>query len=461
MKLVSGLVLFALAVASGAAAGVEVWAPSPDGFGRAEAIGPDGALYTGECNVFGVCKSTDHGRTWQSIPAPDFPITSCGSGCIFSVLAVDASGAIYVGFFGGGGGNVTATLYVTRDGGVTWTTSRGPDFSVNALRLSIDPFSGALLLLGGFSGNGVPNSLLYEAFLARSADGGASWSSASFTGLRGYGSVTAFVLDSRTPGRVYATFAGVSFPYFTAATSDVYVSSDGGATFALGATVAGGVQTLLVDPFHPGTVYAGGSAGIFRSDDGGNSFVPQTSTAAVQIVADPLHAGRLFAAAGNKGVLWTTDGGVTWLPLNDGLPNTYSVRLTLDAADGYLYSWTYRLQLPDPGALLLDAAHPFTVTLTATNPHSGETAVGVPTHVNDLWGYFSIPAITSNPNNPEVFVKLLDGTAINGKYWFFYGGLTDLEYTLTVTDSTTGATRTYPKPAGSECGGSDTAAFGP
>ena len=31
---------------------------------------------------------------------------------------------------------------------------------------------------------------------------------------------------------------------------------------------------------------------------------------------------------------------------------------------------------------------------------------------------------------------------------------------LTVTDDTTGATKTYTKPAGSECGGSDTAAFG-
>jgi hypothetical protein len=60
-----------------------------------------------------------------------------------------------------------------------------------------------------------------------------------------------------------------------------------------------------------------------------------------------------------------------------------------------------------------------------------------------------------------VFVKLLDGTAINGKYWFFYGGLTDLEYTLTVTDDTTGLPKTYTKPAGSECGGSDTAAFPP
>ena len=117
--------------------------------------------------------------------------------------------------------------------------------------------------------------------------------------------------------------------------------------------------------------------------------------------------------------------------------------------------------ISDPGALSLNAGHPFTVTLSATDPHSGPAAPGVATQVNDLWGYFSIPAITGNPNNPEVFVKMLDGTAINGRFWFFYGGLTDLEYTLTVTEDATGAQKNYTKPAGSECGGSDTAAFAP
>ena len=99
--------------------------------------------------------------------------------------------------------------------------------------------------------------------------------------------------------------------------------------------------------------------------------------------------------------------------------------------------------------------------VSPNNERTGGAAPGVATGVNDLWGHFSIPAITGNPNNPEVFVKMLDGTAIDGSYWFFYGGLTDLAYTLTVTETSTGRQRTYTKPAGSECGGSDTAAFRP
>ena len=185
----------------------------------------------------------------------------------------------------------------------------------------------------------------------------------------------------------------------------------------------------------------------------------------MQIVADSVHSGRLYAATTMNGVLRSSDGGATWTSLNEGLPSLSVGELALDAANGYLYATTssdvFVVQLPDPGALLLDAAHPFTVMLSAADPRTGQQAAGVPTQVNDLWGYFSIPAITNNPNNPEVFVKLLDGTAINGEYWFFYGGLTNLEYTLTVTDSTTGKQKTYTKAAGSECGGSDTAAFTP
>jgi len=31
-------------------------------------------------------------------------------------------------------------------------------------------------------------------------------------------------------------------------------------------------------------------------------------------------------------------------------------------------------------------------------------------------------------------VKALDGRAINGKYWLFYGAVTDVGYTLSVED---------------------------
>ena len=66
-----------------------------------------------------------------------------------------------------------------------------------------------------------------------------------------------------------------------------------------------------------------------------------------------------------------------------------------------------------------------------------------------------------DPANLELVVKLLDGRAINDRFWVFYGGLSDVEYAITVTDSDTGAQRRYTNPAGEIDGEADLDAFVP
>ena len=66
-----------------------------------------------------------------------------------------------------------------------------------------------------------------------------------------------------------------------------------------------------------------------------------------------------------------------------------------------------------------------------------------------------------SPDNVELVVKALDGRAIDGKWWVFYGSLSNVEYTLTVTDTATGAVRTYTNPQGTFASVGDTAAFAP
>jgi hypothetical protein len=61
--------------------------------------------------------------------------------------------------------------------------------------------------------------------------------------------------------------------------------------------------------------------------------------------------------------------------------------------------------------------------------------------------------------NVEVVLKVLDGQALNGKFWVFYGALSSVEYTLTVTDTQTGQTRTYKNPSGRLASVADTGAF--
>ena len=99
----------------------------------------------------------------------------------------------------------------------------------------------------------------------------------------------------------------------------------------------------------------------------------------------------------------------------------------------------------------------FEITLSAKDTgRSNKSGNGVPITEpgNNLFGYFSIPDLTGNPGNPEVFLKVLD--AGGGKYWVFYSGLTDLEFTLTVKDTATGKSKSYRKAIGSFCGDADT-----
>jgi CSLREA domain-containing protein len=53
-----------------------------------------------------------------------------------------------------------------------------------------------------------------------------------------------------------------------------------------------------------------------------------------------------------------------------------------------------------------------------------------------------------SPSNVEVLVKVLDGCALNDRYWVFSTGLTDVGVELEVTDTRTGASRTYSSPVG-------------
>lgn len=52
------------------------------------------------------------------------------------------------------------------------------------------------------------------------------------------------------------------------------------------------------------------------------------------------------------------------------------------------------------------------------------------------------------PNNVEMVIKVLDGCALNGRYWVFVAGLTDVEVTTTVRDLRTGDERIWMNPRG-------------
>ncbi len=51
-----------------------------------------------------------------------------------------------------------------------------------------------------------------------------------------------------------------------------------------------------------------------------------------------------------------------------------------------------------------------------------------------------------NQENVEVTIKVLNGCGVNNHYWVFASGMTNVEVTLTVTDTATGQTKTYTNP---------------
>ncbi|HVT57203.1 MAG TPA: ELWxxDGT repeat protein [Thermoanaerobaculia bacterium] len=108
---------------------------------------------------------------------------------------------------------------------------------------------------------------------------------------------------------------------------------------------------------------------------------------------------------------------------------------------------------PGPTRLCLDGAR-FAVEAawTDSNGRSGSgNAVGLASGSGYFWFF--------DPGSVEVVLKVIDGRAVNGKFWLYYGALSDVGYTLTVTDTLTGAVKVYSNPAGQLASVADTSAF--
>ncbi len=104
--------------------------------------------------------------------------------------------------------------------------------------------------------------------------------------------------------------------YMATAGSGVWKTVDGGQVWncvsdSIRLTAVGAVA---VAPSHAETVYAGAPAGLYRSNDGGGHWelVAFQGHAVSSIVIDPNNPDVVMAAAGDSGVIRTSDGGKTW-----------------------------------------------------------------------------------------------------------------------------------------------------
>ncbi len=90
----------------------------------------------------------------------------------------------------------------------------------------------------------------------------------------------------------------------------------------------------------------------------------------------------------------------------------------------------------------------FTVTMPQVSTGVGGTLPALNTADTGFFWFFQ-------DTNVELAVKVLDARVINDRFWLFWGALSDVEYHLTVTDTTNDRVLVLDNPAGSLCGGSD------
>lgn len=121
-------------------------------------------------------------------------------------------------------------------------------------------------------------------------------------------------------------------------------------------------------------------------------------------------------------------------------PATAAVELFRAGAPQSLEAAT---QGPQEGSTLKLRAERFEVTVsfeTAQGASGSGQAVPLTDDSGTFWFF--------NPANVELVIKVLNGCPVNGHYWVFAAGLTNVEVLITVTDTTSDQLRTYLSPLG-------------
>jgi photosystem II stability/assembly factor-like uncharacterized protein len=243
-----------------------------------------GFVYTGGVGSF--CRSADSAATWTCSHFPQFPIRIVevpgdGPGAAPHILAVAED-----------------AVYVSSDGGATWTRAGGELASVGYVTALAADASGSLVLAGT------------ETQVFRSQDRGASWTPAS-AGMHSSW-IKALAVDPHDPSRVWAAAEG----FAGSPRSGLFRSADRGLSWSLGKGPASSPSfgALAIGPGNPSTLYAGGSA-VYRFDDDGEHWTSSTLPGGHSVGAlalDPGSPDRVWAASPG-GLFRSDDGAQSWM----------------------------------------------------------------------------------------------------------------------------------------------------
>ncbi|MEI7724888.1 MAG: PKD domain-containing protein, partial [Bacteroidota bacterium] len=203
---------------------------------------------------------------------------------------------IYIGAPSGG-------MWQSADGGNTWVTHTDtlPTLGVSAILVDFSNPDKILMGTGDRDAGDAPGLGVFK-----SLNGGLSWT-VSTTGM-----------GSKTVGRMIQHPANAQI-ILAATSGGIYRSTDGGTTWV--STQSGNFKDIQFKPNDPNIVYAGGGADFYRSSNNGTSFTKitagltggQRGTIAVT-AANPAYVYFLQSdgSSGFKGLYRSTDAGLTF-----------------------------------------------------------------------------------------------------------------------------------------------------
>lgn len=335
----------------------------------------------------GVYKSTDGGKTWQHMGLRDTERISA------IVIHPQNPDVVYVGALGHAfGANEDRGVFMTTDGGRTWTKTLYIDKEHGVSDLDMDPTNPNILYAGMWSFERkawTHRSGSEKGGVFKSIDGGRTWNKLS-NGLP--------KLIGRIGVRVAPSNANVVYAIVEAKEGTLYRSDDRGETFRQVSKetriVSRGFYytTVRVDPTNENKVYAVAST-LFVSIDGGKTFRSITGRTHIDYHAlwiDPKNPKRMWQGQ-DGGVAVSYDAGESWEYVNNiPLGQFYQIH-----ADNRLPFYNVMGGLQDNGAW--------------TGPSRTREPAGI---MNDDWRMISFGDgfyVLNSPDDPDVYISESQG----------------------------------------------------
>lgn len=259
-------------------------------------------------------------------------------------------------------------VYKTRDGGRSWRRLNGELSRIRVMNLLIDPELPANVFAGTLS-DGVYKSpdggqrwlphnagiqkgtissnvnhlvvnprdsqTLYAATtvgIFRSTDGGQSWTE-RMRGMTEISFVVALAVNPVRPNVLYAGTSGGVYRSEDSTESWVKINKGLVSPNAKMASMALGVNAIVIDPQTPEVVYVGTTQGLDKTVNAGDSWIHVTESLGriyiSSVVVDPMNP-RILYIGTSKGVYKSLSGGEVWQPMNRGLENINIRALRMD-----------------------------------------------------------------------------------------------------------------------------------